>query len=150
MITLAEFIELERLKDAPVEKFVSAMLISAAAKRATHIRANATPGQYSDYAEGSVEFFLDGGWEHQVATPYELHTPIVRRLGVMIGVLPPGRASPRFGRIRIQTTSTTLLHFLVVIDRGDQLSAMLEIVDDLTYESNRQPQPPSPHPYRHR
>lgn len=148
MITLAEFVELERLKGSPVEKFVNAMLISAAAKRATHIRATATPGQYSDYAEGSVEFFLDGAWEHQVATPYELHTPIVRRLGVMIGVLPPGRASPRFGRIRLEATATTILYFLVVIDRGDQLSAMVEVVDDVTYETNRQPRPPSPHPYR--
>ena len=135
--------DLERLKTAPVETFVNAMLIAAVQKRATHIRAIA------DATAGSVQFFIDGDWEHEVSTPQELHTPIVRRLGVMIGVLPPRKGDTKFGSFELETKRGPL-YFLVAIDRGDELSALVEIVDRTTFDSGRQPQPPSPHPYRHR
>jgi hypothetical protein len=135
--------DLERLKTAPVETFVNAMLISAAHKRASHIRAMA------DHTAGSVQFFIDGDWEHQVATPQDLHTPIVRRLGVMMGVLPPKKGDPKFGGF-VLSHEGIKLYVLVAIDRSDELSALVELVDHETFESGRQPKPPSPHPYRHR
>ena len=129
------------MTDAPIERFVNALLVSAIKKQATHVRVTPTP------TGGSVQFFIDGDWYEEWSPSPELYTPIVRRLGVMIGVLPPKKGEPWFGRLCIQLGEAP--HYLLVaIDRGDTLHALVELVDEAGFKSKRQPRPPSPHPYR--
>lgn len=127
---------------SPIETLVNALLLSAIKKSATHVRATPTP------TGGSVQFWIDGAWEEEAATPPELYIPVVRRLGVMIGVLPPKKDKPWFGRLSMQLGEERVHYFLVAIDRGEALHAMVELVDEVAYKSKRQPRPPSPHPYR--
>lgn len=127
---------------APIEILVNAMLRSAIKKQATHLRVVPTP------TGGSVQFWIEGAWNEELTPPPEIYTPIVRRLGVMIGVLPPPIGKPWFGSLCLQIGERRQ-HFLIAIDRDeDTLHALIELVDEAGGTSRTQPRPPSPHPYR--
>ncbi len=126
----------------PIETLVNALLLSAIKKSATHVRVTPTP------TGGSVQFWIEGDWQEELAPPPELYVPIVRRLGVMIGVLPPRKDTPWFGRLCMQLGEAREHFFAVAIDRGDALHALVEVVDEVAFKARRQPRPPSPHPYR--
>jgi hypothetical protein len=129
-------------ESTPVETLVNALLLSSIHKQASHIRVTPTP------TGGSVQFWVDGGWEEEMATPVELYIPIVRRLGVMIGVLPPKKDKPWFGTLCLQIGAERIHYFAIAIDRGDSLHALVERIDEIGFKARRQPRPPSPHPYR--
>lgn len=126
----------------PIEALVNALLVSAIEKQATHVRVTPTP------TGGSVQFWLDGDWHEELSPETELYIPIVRRLGVMIGVLPPKKDQPWFGRLAMQLGADRVHYFAIAIDRGDTLHALVEVVDEVAFKARRQPRPPSPHPYR--
>ncbi len=128
--------------NTPVEQLVNALLTSAARKHASHVRVTGSE------TGGAVQFWIEGAWEEQLALDRALFIPIVRRLGVMIGVLPPRRGHPRFGKFSMPLTRTRTAYFLIAVDRAADLTALVELVDEETYESGRQPSRPSPHPYR--
>lgn len=130
----------------PIEKLVNALMLSAVKQGASHIRV--TPGAIAGTPGPGVFFWLDGAWQEEMSPPPELYIPLVRRLGVMIGVLPPKKGEPWFGRLCMQLGEDRILYFLVAIDRGEILHALVEVVDELAYKSKRQPRQPSPHPFR--
>jgi hypothetical protein len=126
----------------PVETLVNVLLLAAIQKQATHVRVTPTP------TGGSVQFWLDGAWHEELSPEPALYIPIVRRLGVMIGVLPPRRGEPWFGTLCMRLGEDRCHYFAVAIDRDDTLHALIELVDELAFKARRQPRPPSPHPYR--
>lgn len=132
--------------DKPIEKLVNAIMLSAIQKGASHIRV--TPAPLAGIAGPGVYFWIEGAWVEEMSPPPELYLPLVRRLGVMIGVLPPRKGEPWFGRLCMQVGDDRLHYFLIAIDRGDTLHALVELVDEVAYKAKRQPRPPSPHPYR--
>ena len=131
----------------PIEKLVNAILLLAITKHASHVRV--APAPLPGISEPGVYLFRDGAWHQEMAPPAELYIPMVRRLGVMLGVLPPRKGEPWFGRLCMQLDEDRFHYFLVAIDRREVLHALVEVVDETTYGTKRQPRPPSPHPYRH-
>ncbi len=131
----------------PIEKLVNAILLSSVLKDASHVRV--APAPVPGISEPGVYFFVDGAWHQEMAPPAELYLPMVRRLGVMLGVLPPKKGEPWFGRLCMELGEERFHYFLVAIDHRETLHALVEVVDEATYLTKRQPRPPSPHPYRH-
>ncbi|MBA2538551.1 MAG: hypothetical protein H0V17_02860 [Deltaproteobacteria bacterium] len=126
----------------PVETLVNAFLLKAVKSQATHVRIIQVPNG------GSVQLWFEGAWHEELAVPEVLRTPLVRRLGVMIGVLPPPRGKPWFGSLCMELGGDRH-YFAVAIDRDhDTLHALVELVDETSFKARRQPRPPSPHPYR--
>jgi len=135
-------VESDKRATVPVERLVNALLVSAARKHATHARV------VGSETGGAVELWIDGAWEEQLALDRALFVPIVRRLGVMIGVLPPRRGQPRYGRISLELTPRRRAYFLIAVDRDADLAALIELVDSTSYASGRAPRQPGHHPYR--
>jgi hypothetical protein len=126
------------MADGAIATLVNATLLSAAKRRARFI----------SFAEGSVRFMIDGEWNLESTPPQQLHVPMVRRIGVMIGVLPPRRAEIRFGGVVLETEDNTRAFYRVSITRDEQLSALVEVVTEAELAARTQPQLPSDDPYR--
>ena len=131
----------------PVEKLVNALLLSAIKQGASHVRV--VPAPMTGFSSPGIFFWLDGAWTEEMSPPPELYIPIVRRLGVMIGVLPPRKGEPWFGNLTMMVGDERSYYWAIAIDRGETLHALVELVDELAFKSKRQPRPPAPHPYRH-
>jgi hypothetical protein len=127
--------------DRPIAALLDQLIATAIAKNATHLEithAAALP---------SVRFWIDGEWQEQLFASLEIHVPLVRRLGVMIGHLPPARGKEKFGRLQ-RLIGDTQVFLLLLIERDEHLKALAEIVDHETYLARRSPLRPSGHPFR--
>jgi hypothetical protein len=123
----------------PVEAFVNRILVLAHEQRATFISIEDT----------TIQFLIDNEWEVAggVNPPYAPH--FVRRLGVMIGVLPPKQDRFVAGKLRMRIGDVEQ-GFLVRLDRDDDhgLTAIVELVDLAELAKRDSPRIPSNHPFR--
>ena len=125
----------------PVSALLDQLLATALAKKATHLEIT----HAADLP--SVRFWIEGEWQEQLYPSLEIHVPLVRRLGVMIGYSPPTRGYPKIGRL-LRRIGEHQVFLLVLIERAAQLRALVELVDEAEFSKRKQPQPPSSHPYR--
>jgi type II secretory ATPase GspE/PulE/Tfp pilus assembly ATPase PilB-like protein len=127
--------------ERPIAALLDQILATALAKQATHV-------EISHAATlPSVRFWIDGEWQEQLVPSLAIHVPLVRRLGVMIGHLPPARGKERFGRLQ-RRIGDHQVFLLLLIERDEHLRALVELVDHETFVARRAPLRPSGHPFR--
>ena len=127
-----------RDEESPQIKLVYAIMLSAEKQQAKFI-AIAAP---------SVMFWVDGAWQLEMTPPEALFTPIIRRLGVMIGVLPPGRGQTVAGALTLMVGDARKLHYRVQLQRDDILEAYIQRVTPEEQAASVHPVLPSGHPFR--
>lgn len=123
----------------PVEALVDTLLVKAHRARATFLTVE----------HAVVRFLIDSEWHVAQEVEPALGPHLVRRLGVMIGVLPPSADKFAAGRLALKSGDTTL-GFLIRIERDDngQLAALVELVEANELATRSAPRIPSTHPFR--
>lgn len=126
--------------EPPVTKLLNMTMIMASRKRA----------QFIAVSQGAVRFFIDGEWHMELQPPEPVTLMVTRRLGVLIGVLPPKRDEYIAGKVAFEIGDEARLCCLVELDWDDeqQLRALVELVPEAEWKSRRRPRPPSTHPFR--
>ncbi len=122
---------------API-KLVYAILLSAEKQQAKFIA----------IAEPRVMFWIDGTWQLEMTPPAKLFTVIIRRLGVMIGVLPPGQGKSVAGALTLQIGDARKLHYRMLLQRDEILEAYLQRVTPEEQAASVSPVMPTAHPFR--
>jgi hypothetical protein len=122
----------------PIEALVDALLVKA------H-RAGAS---FVSVEHAVVRFLIANEWHVEQEVEPMLGPHIVRRLGVMIGVLPPKADEFAAGRLALRL-GNDLLGFLIRIEREDgELTALVELVPHGELATRSSPRIPSTHPFR--
>ena len=123
----------------PVETLVDALLVKAHRAGATFIAIE----------HAVVRFLIGNEWHVEQEVEPILGPHLVRRLGVMIGVLPPSADKFAAGRLAMRL-GDELLGFLIRVERddGNQLSALVELVPHDELATRASPRIPSTHPFR--
>lgn len=123
----------------PVESLVDAMLVKAHRARASFITIE----------HSVVRFLIANEWHVDQQVEPQLGSHLVRRLGVMIGVLPPSKDRFTAGRLALRL-GNEVLGFLIRIERDDDgsLSALVELVEHSELATRSSPRIPTTHPFR--
>jgi hypothetical protein len=123
----------------PIESLVDSLLVKA-------YRAGAT---FVTVEQAVVRFLIANEWHVERELPDELGPQVVRRLGVMIGVLPPRKDKFVAGRLQLRA-GDAMLGLLVRIDRDDEdgFTAIVELVDPRELATRASPRIPTNHPFR--
>ena len=123
----------------PVEALVDTLLVKAHRAGATFVTVE----------HAVVRFLIDNEWHVEQEVDFVLGPHLVRRLGVMIGVLPPSADKFAAGRFALKSGDATL-GFLIRIERDTdgQLAALVELVDAGELATRSAPRIPSTHPFR--
>jgi hypothetical protein len=121
-----------------VQKLLIVMLLDADRRRATHIRIKPAG------TAAVIEFWIDRAWQESQLTDRSLplHAQLMRRIAEFAqqAVPPPGHLMT--GRMMFERGGAAPLYILVGIDHDHELAAYLELVDQATWETGRDPQPP--------
>jgi hypothetical protein len=122
-----------------VQKLLIVVLLDAERHGVTHIRIKPAG------TAAIIELWIAGAWHESPLTERSqpFHAQLIRRLAEYMEqpVPPPGHVQT--GRIFFERDDKPPLCVLAAIDHDMELSAYLELVDQATWETGRDPQPPS-------
>lgn len=120
-----------------IEILVNAIILSAVKKQARFICV----------IEGYVHFWIDDQWQHELSPPPAIYPQILRRFGVMLGVLLPPADQSVSGKLTLRVGADRMIYCRLGIERD---LALVEIVTQAEQAERVLPVLPARHPYRHR
>lgn len=123
-----------------IAQYTLLILLVAERDGATHVKISGAN------TAAVIQLWRGGQWVESDVTDraYPFHLPVMRQLATMLNGAMPVQGQTLVGRFALARAGKDPLYILGAIDHDLDVTAYLELVDELAYASGRPPRSPKP------